>query len=457
MQRIVRSLLLLPIPLVACSQGEPAPDFASMLPPPDWTPSRAVFDVTWRDSTVRIGASEARRSLEAIPPEDGVFRFRPPLPPQASQIEVGKHLLLEGIGLFKVTEVTPGAQGELAVRTEPGSLLEAASSGKIDVDMNVSLDGGVDGVGFTGVVPQTLPEGWAAQTPGPASYEFSKGPFKLKYSATPKDSGYEVNFEGARDPDANGGTVKFSTTAILRNPRAIVTVQWANDQITSPGLVAIKGSIAGKAKVDVAALSGGIKLKVPVKYAIPFSVGPVPMFIMLQPSVELSTTIQRKDDSASSEVTYFWSGETGFKVEPGGSWVPGVNNRDGTSNGGGAATTTTVPNAAYTYGIGVVAELRADLGMGVLLPPKPIDFDRPPALPEPPDAVARASVYAKFKGEAVSNFTVRSGQNARNCLSTDSNAGLYVGGELKLFTVTLQQEKQAWGVTKNRRQPTGCN
>lgn len=420
------------------------------LPPPDTTPAFTKFEVTWKSTTVLLPPS----ILGALPdptPKDAVMRFPPPAPAELAAVTPGQMIVVEGLGLFRVNDVFTDDAGSLALAVSDGALMDAVDFADIAFDVPV---GDADGYSNLEAPDSPVPAGWMNQTPGPAELEGTVGAYKLKMTSTRTGPDLTMAFEGGRDPDAGGAFFKFKSSVTMRNVRAVGAYHY--DGSSPPtGAVGLRGAIRGTIDYSLASLNGGAKLKLPLKYTLPFPLGPIPMYVAFSPSLEANSTIEIKGDASQGTAFFAWDGDAGFNFGATGPSPAGTS-----ASNGQVQTAQWV--ATVTTGVGLVGELRADVGAGVNLPLVGGYFDPAGAYvgPVASEIATHASVYAKMKSELVANMDIKpqpAPAPAKSCLTAAANVGVYVGGEVQLFSVPFTDEKQIWGKTyPSQKKGDGC-
>lgn len=417
------------------------------LPAPDTTPPFVKFDVTWKSTTAQLPASVIAAILDPSP-KDAVLRFKTPAPAAVAALLPGQMVVIEGLGLFRVNDVTT-ADDVLSLAVSDGALVDAVDFADIAFDVPVG-----DADGYANLDAPSPPPGWMTQMPGPAELEGTSGPFKLKMTSARMGPDLTLAFEGGRDPDAGGAFFKFKSNVVLRNVRAVGVFTYSGSAPPT-GALGMRGAIRGTIDFSLASLNGGAKLKLPLKYTLPFPVGPIPMYLAFAPSLEANTTIEIKGDAAQGTAFFAWDGDAGFNL-----------GATGPSPAGASATNGQVASAQWvatvTAGVGLVGELRTDIGTGVNLPLVPGYFDPTGAYVGPlaSELATHASVYTKVKGELLVNVDLKpqpAPAPPKSCLSATVNVGAYVGGEVQIFSVPFTDEKQIWGKSyPAQKKGNGC-
>ena len=406
--------------------GEPAPD-------------SATFEVDWKPETVLADAKEVSDTLLEPRPDDGVYRFDP-APSSLDGVATGQIVLLPGVGLFRVMSVArPGSTLELG--TEPASLLEAATRGKLSWDYGVEggRKGTIGAVGSGGVVPLLN------DAPGtPVTWSGTLGSLPVSATITPEDGQTRVEIH-SEAPVATG-QVKVHATGVIKGFRLQGNYEFAEGTITDFRMVAegVDINMEGSLELQALSASAGTKFGPPLSVNFPFAVGPLPMYISIGAGFELESTLSSQSDVARVSARWAYQGRLGVQRSATGelSVVAGAPSAPALSAEGGEQVT------RITSGVGLLLEApRLEVGAG--LPPRTPGAD-----------IANAHLVFKLKHEAVSNLEVQHNVITgltRSCYSVSVNAGASFGGGVRMLGFSYATETPLWGRTSQPiRRGDGC-
>jgi hypothetical protein len=422
----------------ACTRELPVVDDDPKQTPADRTPDKVVFDVDWNPTTVVV-PNPAQLGVQ-MSSDQAVIEIAHPTP-ELQAMAAGHHVLLSGVGLYQVKTAT--AKGEaVSLAVEPGTLLDAASSGTISWDVNIASSHAI------AAIDPVLSEGWIADKADPAvppaAGQTAKNNAGAEFSGT--YNGVKGTIEFAKADD------KYSVTGTLEIPAAIPFSFSANAEIT---MMRLSGGfkfgdqmveeyvqhVNGIAFDGTFSFSGGgksfdQKFSFPVGLYVPVELGPVPAYVGLSAKFTLRSTLESKEDGKFTS-TFRIHGNDGLSFKDG-QWS-GVEDLTVDEFKAHDTAFNTIANSA----IGVVVELpRVSVGVGTVPNPSVLTEGLPAGTSAP---TLSAGLYGALQTETVQNIVIGI-NNAEKvyCRFVDNNAAFNVGGEIKAFKLSISKEVQAW-------------
>jgi hypothetical protein len=281
----------------------------------------ATGSVTLTPETVVVDEATGDAALRGVSEDGRSFRFDPALAAVRTAAP-GSILLLRGRAFGRVTAVRDEG-GDLVVDTEPATLTDLVQDGTLEWDGAVDITRGtilVDGgasVTATQVGPVVSLAFQNADEP-PPSFTYSGTldgayGFDVKFTPAPGRINLDVTIKKSADAPLS---VVVQGEGFVELPLASGSLSVSNRVLDRFELDApVRGELTFKwsamSKVPGANVED-LVLRLPVKYAIPFAVYGIPMFLELSAAFVITPVFTSKDafSTAAFKVTY--DGNEGF-------------------------------------------------------------------------------------------------------------------------------------------------
>jgi hypothetical protein len=182
------------------------------------------------------------------------------------------------------------------------------------------------------------------------------------------------------------------------------------------------------------AIEGSAELKIPVSLVFPFMVGPIPLYVSLASTFEASASLTAETAGLLSEARFSLAGSAALSL-----------GADGTIDASGELTRfqpavddNQVSGFLITGGLGFLSDgPRVELGVG-----------RPTlaTLPLLGELTSPLRCWASMKVEVVANMFTNPMTLGR-CVTVNTNSGIFVGGDIGLFSWRTDAEVMVFGET----------
>jgi len=425
-------------------------------------PDFQTFDVTWSPNTL-VGDQNLSQSV-LDEPGDGTLVFGDNSMIKAMQPQ--GHLLLPGRGLYRVLSVEPQSDGNVRVKTEAGSLVNAAERGNITWDYAIQgaqqshrpvifmadMAAAITGLSRKANAPEpdasTSIEGPALQaykaseseTSTPSSSLSFNGTVKgidISLKITPADN--KTNFEIKAE---KGNAGQFSAEGWVTKFRQQGEYSFENQRVNtfSFRIPSIELMINLRYKFEGIKIASAVKI--PAKLYFPFMIGGVPGYFGFGGEFTLETTLGN-EDSTEGSATFHHAGNLDVTFESG-----SLQNRSQHAGKPEVALASASHSSVFTSGLGVTVDFPvAEVGVGL------VDA----FATKPPET--RAGIYWKAQSEVVSNFKAEfnllTGEK-RHCWTVTTGVATVAGGEAKFFGVGFKAEHKA-NITPEKKVKKGNN
>lgn len=435
---LIRTFVLAVLPLACSSKpGDDAP-----LPTEAIAKKETSFRASWRPETVVLDEGEVAASLLDPQADDGVYHFRPSSE-LASQLTVGKVLLMSGVNLVRVTAVEAAAEA-ITIHTEPAALADAAEDANLAFKLDevlpvfvpptetrpsaIDVGGALRPLGVSNIAP----DGKSASFQGTVN-GFGVG---YKYTRAPSTLSAELTVDYA----VGDGKLKLVGTASINAFNAAGRLDVAGGATKDFDLDLDGLDITFDLEAGAVVTGKGLqRVNVPMQVRVPFLVGPIPMYLGIGVEVEIeslvgpqSTIFLHSKCRARGRSSLHYDGKT---VRPTGSLegiVCSAEPKDYLA-------------PTLNVGLGVRIDLpKITLGVGLAG-----GLNSVPVINKTVDAAIEA--YVAYRHEAVGNIAIRREAAGPypvitgTCFSLDVNEGLYAGGALRLAGFEMKQESQLYG------------
>jgi hypothetical protein len=251
--------------------------------------------------------SLAAESLVRIDSADYTYYFEGS-DPNISNLKVGDIILIHGIALRRVTNVTNNGS-ETGVETDYASLNEAIKDGEISWNKEISFNKGIIPVvqlkGKDIMLKSTFSDG----------YEFEEkiGEYKYRLKFIYTDSLVNVEFEITKEL-VKPVTARFLATGSIRNFNSKTEIKYENSKLTRFGHK--NSDMKGELTLNLTVAGSGrdeITFEFPVVlFKYPVIVGGIPVFINVK-VLFLMNCVVPVDGSSQVEVKFEYNSTTGIK------------------------------------------------------------------------------------------------------------------------------------------------
>jgi hypothetical protein len=411
---------------------------------------KTVVDVDWKPSTVVL---EDPGELDLHMSADGTTLDIGQAPPELKSMAAGAHVMISEVGLFKVMSVSSRGDGVSLVVT-PGSLLDAADRGELSWEIDLRK------APVMVAVDRRAAEDWIVDKADPAaqptpdmppsmgvSAEFSGklGNITASLKLNKKDDKYTAEVS-AELPAAV--PFKFTAKGTITIMKVGGTFKFADQQVEE-----YSQNVSGLTFEGDYSITGGGKsfeqqLALPVGLYVPIPLGGFPAYVGISAKFTLRSTLE-KDESASFR--------SKFRVRGG----DGLSYKNGEWSGAETLTLDTfeTPDAEFqtiaNTALAVTMELpRITIGAGVVIGPTGFT---PGISSKAPDI--SEGIYMALKSETLQNIVLGIRDlEKQHCRFVDNNMAVNVGGEIKVFKLSINREVQAWFNKGTPRQDgDGCD
>lgn len=405
--------------LLGCAQeDEPAKNDEPNMPA-----DSVHFDVDWKPETVLFDA--AAQTATRQPDKDDLANLRLAFrkgAPGTERLVAGAHLFLADFGLFDVTEVHD--EGSLLfVTVTEGSLLTAANRGTLSWD--------IEAVRSEAKIDVQKPAAFSPQASGGLAPQ-SDVSFEAKHDGVTYRAGLERKTVNGRTgiglslyggAETNGTTTKGKAEVQFDGSitfRSIGRCDFSNGKLLQFSFIARDAHVEGKAQMS--AESSVVKsskiVDYPARIVVPFSVGPLPLYLAFGGGVSLQA-LASSTDQVTADAGFTYDGDLGFTYDGGQLTVVNAATPkfDGTANG----------KARLDIGVdALLSAPRIELGVGTT------SLSR----------YVKAGVYFDMRAELKATVAFA---NDSDCLDLRSAIGAYAGAEAKVFGLSLGKERQLFG------------
>jgi len=298
----IRTLLpfLVYLGLAACSDDPAGPG--------NEQPAR-TFDVEWKPGVVYFDSTKLS-DIVSLDTASQTYHLRSSSAPAAG-LQVGTIMVVHGIGIRRVTTVTPMGV-EIVVKTDDADLTDAIQRGSVGWNFTGSFD--------DAIVPTIAIDGsehvMARVNTGSADYTYKITIGAYKYELKLKSTGSKLDVNCViSDTASSGVTSEYRMKGVVEEIRSQNRIDINNGQVT--GVDYRNRNVKGALSVGMS-VKGGVKdygLKLPaVLLKWPFLVGPIP--IVLNVKMEWAVTAQVPlGGKAEVSSTFSFDSETGFTYD----------------------------------------------------------------------------------------------------------------------------------------------
>ena len=265
-----------------------------------------VYNVTYTDNTVYMD-SIAVESLARIDTAAYTYYFENN-DPNLNGLEVDDILLLHGLALRRVTEITSSGE-ETRVVTGYATLNEAIKDGVISWNKEISFK--------DGVVPEIVMNGksipFKSSSADGFEFEFSYGDYSYRIKFDFSEEKADVEFEISRDL-VQPISAKFLATGTINNFNSSTDLKFEDSELTRfghknahmQGELTLNLTVAGSGRDNITFDFPVVLLKYPVM------VGPIPVMINLKVLFVLNCVVP-VDGSSQVEAKFSYNSTTGLQ------------------------------------------------------------------------------------------------------------------------------------------------
>lgn len=331
MFRSISPIAIAAVVLVACS-GAATPPTA----PPTATSVSTTYNVTYNDNTKVVDAAAYEAAVVASPDPspatgepNGTYRFRPT--DWVNGLQPGQIVIFANHSLVKVTSIEQ-AGGEVVVNTERAAMNEAIRDGQVNwtypVDWNnlpaasyhemerelsrsANMPMAMAGAGFeasgTDVAQVSKGVDWSGSIQG-----FDVG---LKLTPTPERLDMELT---AKKTLPLGTSVAATAKGWISNftQETFLTYEQSQGGEATSKTIGLHGEVnvewhaakLGEALTDITSF------KLPVSLPIPFTVGPIPVVLKLQATLQIVPELSVAEASSGGSYKLIFSSDQGLEI-----------------------------------------------------------------------------------------------------------------------------------------------
>jgi hypothetical protein len=363
---------------------------------------------------------------------------------KAADFKVGAVLLIESVGLLKVTNVTPSGS-DVLVGVTPAALTDAIQDGTLGWTRTFGQPANPDAgqaatTGTTTATAAMTSVGTASlrrvltmsYQDGALSYDGTIGKFAVTFTLEPAGDGFDMKMSGEYDGD--NGKVNVAGTGHLAGFTDEANITIVGGSVTD--FTYFHDNLEGDFDLEIGGLAakGEVALAIPARIPIPIAT-PIPMFVALggQLGIEVSLSAQ---STLTAKAHYHFKGSAGLAMRNGvATALGGLTEKELTLSKSSALCT-------ITGGMETLMEFpRVELGIGV--------------------PWASAAAYFTMKNEVVANVeAVYSAAGLSplfvgNCATVGVNLGGYVGMDAQVFGLVLAQREWPAFTVVNQKQKFG--
>jgi len=309
-----------------CATRAPSPGSGggdSSSAPQVFPPDFETFDITMKDGARQVSAG-AMDGVSRIETDTGASYVFPNVSSEVQAIGVGDVVLFSGLGLGRVSAVTPNQDG-LTIDTEPATLDEFVQDGTIawghTVDFAQTPDSQVT-PGFEDSFALMKRDPTASQLtidPGENPTFTFAGTLEgwaVSLSVQPTSSRLNLTMSASRS--VGGQTVvSISGEGFVNNFRQNANLGFAGGRSTTVQLS--QDGLRGEMNVQWTAFNPGefinnelAQLKFPVEIPIPIEVGGIPVLLKLQAIARVIPQLNFPDMSSQGSFKVVYDGSAGF-------------------------------------------------------------------------------------------------------------------------------------------------
>lgn len=276
---------------------------------PGSEPPARVFDVEWKSGVVYFD-STMLGDIVSLDTARQTYRLRSSST-RASALRVGTVMVVHGVGLRRVTTISPAAD-EIVLETQEADLTDAIQKGRIGWNFTGSFD--------DAITPAIAIDGgeyaMARVLSGTADYTYKITIGAHKYELKLKSTGTKLDVQCVISDTASSGVAsEYRMKGVVEQIRSQNQIDFNNGQVT--GVDYRSRNVKGRLSVGMS-VKGGVKdygVKLPaLLLKWPFLVGPIPIVVNVK--MEWAVTAQIPlGGKADVTSTFSFDSEAGFTYD----------------------------------------------------------------------------------------------------------------------------------------------
>jgi hypothetical protein len=292
--------------------------------------------IQYTTKTVLIPTATIKSQLISVSSDGATYTFKSKQGALA-KLKAGKVMLLQHLAVRDVSKTTR-SHGRFIVHTKPAEITDLIANGTLSWNTPIDFSKGF-AIGGSAVPAENIARPDAARAGAAPSIpaRFGMVPMAggggITLKGKTKSYGYSVNFK------KSGRAVAVTITISKSSPVEVeAKITGTLNNLTSAGKISInKGklvsakmlanNLSGDFKLSYSAKpitafglgqAGGIKITLPAELAVPFFIGPVPLFLGIKVAFFASAGFSNFDQELSGSYTLSYDGQGGFSTSSSG-------------------------------------------------------------------------------------------------------------------------------------------
>lgn len=286
--------------------------------------------ITYTSKTVLVPTATLKSQLLSVSPNGATYTFRS-AKGVLSKIKSGKVMLLQNLAVRDVTK-TATSKGHLVVSSKPSAITDLISNGTLAWSKTINFTKGF-ALGGPAVPQARRADSLAGRfglTPmadgGGFTLKGKTDSYDYSVNFTPTKTGLAVKITISKDKPVE---IEATITGTLKNLKTAGNISVNHGKLSSAKLLA--NSLQGQFTLAYSAKpisgfglgkAGGIKITLPAEIAVPFFVGPVPMFLGVKTAFFASAGFSGFNQELSGSWTLDYDGQGGFTASSSGATSP---------------------------------------------------------------------------------------------------------------------------------------